>query len=265
MNISADDVQQFQNDGVVCLAGALDERWLQACAKAWQWSVGHPGPLASALTPGAPSATQDLCNPNALPEYRALLEGAPLAGIAGQLMGSASVWFMYEQVFNKWGESPRTPWHQDTSYLALNGEHLLAFWISLDAVPAERALEFVRGSHRGPLYNTSRFDAADPTAPIFPSETLPSLPDIEADREQFDIVSYATQPGDIIAFHTSMLHGGGATDDTTPLRRTLTLRFFGEGAYFQSRPGPAGPFFLDIKDHIVDNAPFRHERFAQLI
>ena len=161
------------------------------------------------------------------------------------------------------GAAGRTPWHQDTSYLALDGEHLVAFWISFEPIPRANALEFVRGSHRGVLYNTSRFDPGDPTLPITPSDDLPNLPDIEAERGAFDVVGFATEPGDVVAFHTSTLHGGGPVDRSTPERRTLTLRFFGEDVVSASRPGPAGPFYEDIQG-LAPGEPFSHPRFLQV-
>ncbi len=264
MNINDADRQQFATDGVILLRDALSEAELAQCRTAWQWSRHHPGPLASGLLPDSTQAFQDLCNPGALATYRDVIEGSPLADYAKSLWQSQDVWFMYEQVFHKAGGNVgRTPWHQDTSYLAVAGEHLLAFWISFESIPARSALEFVRGSHHGPLYNTSRFDPLDPTLPIFASDTVPSLPDIEADRSAWDIVAFDVAPGDVIAFHTSILHGGGAVDSETPERRTLTLRFFGDDAVSTARPGQAGPFYSDIQS-LQPGEPFRHERFLQV-
>ena len=122
---------------------------------------------------------------------------------------------------------------------------------------------------RQPLYNTSRFDPVDPTLPIFEVEEgsqsyLPPLPDIEAARHHHEILSFATEPGDVIAFHTSMLHGGGATDLNTPERRTLTLRYFGEDCYISNSPGPAAPFGREIRELVVGE-PLRHPRFLNLL
>ncbi len=256
---------RFALDGVVCLRGVLDQRWLAEAQRVWRWSVDHPGPLASGLLPGqAGVAFQDLCNPRALDEYRALVTDSVLPDCAAALWGSGDVWFMYEQVFHKRaGRAGRTPWHQDTSYLALDGRMLVAFWITFEPMPGPHALEFVRASHRGPLFNTSRFDPDDATRPLFESDTLPSLPDIEAARERYDIVRFATEPGDVVAFHTSMLHGGGAVDAQVPERSTLTLRYFGADVVSAARPGPAGPFFEDIRS-LQPGAPFRHPRFVKV-
>ena len=264
MQITQRQRHDFRRHGVVCLRGALDGAQVDDARQAWEWSVSHPGPLASGLLPGTDGAFQDLCNPDALAVYERLVRELPLADYAAALWGAAPVWFLYEQVFRKQGgAAARTPWHQDTSYLSLDGNHLVAFWISFEPIPRANALEFVRGSHRAVLYNTSRFDPDDPTLPIFPSDGLPNLPDIEARRDAFDIDAFATEPGDIVAFHTSMLHGGAAVDPRTPERRTLTLRFFGDDVVSAARPGPAGPFHEDIRT-LVPGEPFRHPRFLQV-
>ena len=76
-------------------------------------------------------------------------------------------------------------------------------------------------------------------------------------------MGFATEPGDVVAFHTSTLHGGGPVDRSTPERRTLTLRFFGEDVVSAARPGPAGPFYEDIQE-LVPDEPFRHPRFLRV-
>src|SRR5438874_2517905 len=83
--------------------------------------------------------------------------------------------------------------------------------------------EFVRGSHLGPLYAGTSFDADGETAPFY--KDMPRIPDIEADRSSFDIVSFEIEPGDVVMFHPATLHGGGASEGR---RRTLSVRFFGD-------------------------------------
>jgi ectoine hydroxylase-related dioxygenase (phytanoyl-CoA dioxygenase family) len=270
MHVDEQTIEQFQRDGVIVLRDALNPAELQAALSAWQWSIEHPGPLASGLIPGSDKAFQDLCNPHASAVYEPVVRNTQLASIAQQFWGGSAVWFLYEQVFHKRGENvPRTPWHQDTSYWSLNGSELIGFWLSIEAIPIEAALEFVRGSHRGTLFNTSRFDSSDPTLPIFDVASdhpgyLPPLPDIDANRDEHDIVAYATEPGDVIAFHTSTLHGGGATHRSTPERRTLTLRFFGEDCRIVHSPGPPAPFGKEI-GHLAVGDPLRHSRFLKLL
>lgn len=238
MILDPDLPQRFAKDGVVCLPQALSERTLQRALDAYEWSLAHPGPGAAELPAnGTGTFYQDLANPAALDAYRTLLEDSEIGTLISTVWGGTAVWYMYEQVFRKSGGSARrTPWHQDTPYLPVQGAQLAVMWISFDPVPDNQALEFVRESHRGPLYDGSRFDPEDDTAPLYGDGSLPRLPDIEADRSRWDILSWATQPGDVIVFHPSMLHGGAATDAGS-VRRTLSLRFFGDDAIVASRPG----------------------------
>lgn len=146
------------------------------------------------------------------------------------------MWYLGEQLFLKEsGSSRRTPWHQDTSYLRMMGSQLVACWISLEPLPRQQCLEFVRGSHKGTLYNGSAFGAEDDTAPLYKDSTLPRLPDIQANRDEWDIISWDLTPGDLIVFHLGMLHGGAGTVAGLR-RRTVSLRFLGPNVVFDGRP-----------------------------
>src|ERR1700676_2232110 len=161
--------EAFRTNGVVCLKDAIDPASLRMAEESYNWSLAHPGAAASNFSQPDSSATfyQDLANPNAIGAYRRMLEESPAADLAAALWDTRNVWFMYEQVFLKeGGQSRRTPWHQDSSYLAVAGDDLLVMGISFDPVGARDALEFVRGSHRGVLYNGSSFDVDDDTAPL---------------------------------------------------------------------------------------------------
>ena len=226
----------YQADGVIRIQGALDAETLKKAEAAYQWSLANPGRGASTFAQDKPGTFyQDLANPKALDAYREMLLQTPVADIVADLWDARDVWFMYEQVFLKeGGESRRTPWHQDASYLPVEGSQLAVMWISFEPVAKENSLEFVRGSHRGVLYDGSRFDPADDTAPLYGNGVLPRLPNIEAERAKWDIVSWAVEPGDILIFHTAMLHGGGPTHKGNR-RRTLSLRFFGDEAIYTPR------------------------------
>jgi ectoine hydroxylase-related dioxygenase (phytanoyl-CoA dioxygenase family) len=268
--------ERFREDGVVCLRGALGRGTMDLALAAFEWSLAHPGPGAAELpSKGSGSFYQDLANPAAFEAYRALVRETEIGEIVAALWDKPDVWYMYEQVFRKSsGTTRRTPWHQDTPYLPVCGDDLAVVWISFDPVRDENALEFVQGSHRGALFDGSRFDPVDDTAPIYGDGTYPRLPDIEADRARFPIVGWGTDPGDALVFHPSILHGGGATTEDTP-RRTLSLRFFGTDARVARRPGRSGPearrMAVDPAVHpltrmraLPDGAPFRDPAFPHV-
>lgn len=264
LNITADDAAAYRNDGVIYLQGALSEEQLNAARRAFEWSLDHPTKSACEFYPSEVGRFyQDLCHPEAALVYRDVLERAPVADIIAALWQRDDVWFLYEQVFLKEGGAMRrTPWHQDSPYLALDGDELAVMWINFDPVAQSQSLEFVRGSHRGPLYNGSAFDETDDTSPIY-GHGLPRLPDIEADRAAWDIVSFGINPGDVVVFHPAMLHGGAPT--TTNRRRTLSLRFFGKDAVYAARPDPApAPLTAGLHETLQPGDPFRHPAFPRL-
>jgi hypothetical protein len=257
--------EAFARDGVVCLPGAMDAEALAAALRAYEWSLANPGPGASRIRQASDATFyNDLFNPACLAGYRGMLEASPLPALVADLWASPGVWFMYEQVFLKeGGEARRTPWHQDSSYLTIAGPHLAVAWITFDPVAEVDALEFVRGSHLGQLYNGSRFELGDDTAPLHPGSPLPRLPDIEADRGAWDLVSWAVQPGDLIVFHPAVLHGGAPTHPGQR-RRTLTLRFFGDEAYYDPRAGSAGPPIPGFNQRMRAGDRFRDPAFLKL-
>ncbi|MEM7467243.1 MAG: phytanoyl-CoA dioxygenase family protein [Pseudomonadota bacterium] len=255
----------YARDGVVCLPGALDAETLDAARELFDWSCANPTPSACQFYEEMESTFyQDLCHPGAALVYRELLEESNIADLVGEVWNDDEVWFLYEQVFLKQGKATRrTPWHQDAPYLSLEGDKLAVMWINFDRVSKDCTLEFVRGSHSGVLYDGSAFDSDDDTVPIY-GKGLPRLPDIEAARNDWDIVSWAVEPGDIIIFHPATLHGGAPTKNGVK-RRSLSLRFFGSDAVYATRPAPApAPLVAGLHESLSAGARFRHPAFPQL-
>jgi ectoine hydroxylase-related dioxygenase (phytanoyl-CoA dioxygenase family) len=263
----------FRRDGVTCLRGLLGERDLAEARAAYEWSLANPSPSANTYQGGEGRFYQDLANRRAQPIYRDLVHATPAADACAALWGAPDVWFMYEQVFLKeGGDTRRTPWHQDSSYLPVDGEQIAVVWICFDAVDAAHSLEFVRGSHRGPMYDGSAFDPKDDTAPIYGDGSLPRLPNIEANRSAWDITSFAVEPGDAVVFHPALLHGGAATRRDVR-RRTLSLRFFGGDAHYAKRPfltdkqipeSKATSVFQLLSGRLKPGDAFRHPEFPKV-
>lgn len=257
--------QALERDGVVHIPQALSAEALTIAQSIYDWEMAHPGPLSSRFRQTQSSTFyHDLYNPDFLQACKGSLSELPVGPLLQSIWQGSPVWFMYEQVFLKeGGETRRTPWHQDSSYLAIGGSHLAVVWITFDSCTRERSLEFVRGSHKGVLYNGSRFELGDDTAPTHPDSPLPRLPDIEANRDSYDIISFANEPGDLVIFHPATLHGGGGTIPGKR-RRTLTLRYFGDNAVYEPRVGGAGPRLKGFHERMAAGQPFRDEAFLQV-
>jgi ectoine hydroxylase-related dioxygenase (phytanoyl-CoA dioxygenase family) len=256
---------QFLADGVVCIRGALDNDSLQLAEEAYNWSLAHPTTHhkvegdAQAATGG--KFYQDFFNPNAMEHYRRMLLESSIPDVLARVWDSPDVWFMFEHVFVKeGGESRRTAWHQDSQDLPVEGSQFATVWISFDPIHADEALEFIRGSHWGVRFAAaSRADAND--------AVRPPVPDIEANRDRYEIVSWAMEPGDLLVFHPAMLHGGAPTRPGSK-RRTLSMRFFGKDAVYAPRPGSSGKVgptnFGQDELKLQPGDPFRHPAFPRV-
>jgi ectoine hydroxylase-related dioxygenase (phytanoyl-CoA dioxygenase family) len=276
--MNASTRKAFAEDGAVLIERFLNAEQLARCRASYDWCVENPGPMALELFAGTEKETHnENANPGAAERLNELVSSIPFGELFADLWGSKNVWYFAEEVFlKKNGKGGRTPWHQDTSYLPWDGTHWANAWISFEAVPKPNALEMIKGSHRGTLYDGTNFlDANDPTAPLHGGSTLPRLPDIEAERKtnpnKYDVLSWATQPGDVVVLHPGMLHGGAPVDTTFRNRHTLVLRFFGDDSYFRSLPNhsdsgytTAGVLFVDRLGHLSDGDRFRASCFKQL-
>ena len=104
-------------------------------------------------------------------------------------------------------------------------------WTPVDPVPAGGCLELVAGSHEGPWKMPRTF--LDGKAKWFPEGALDELPDIEADRDAFDIRAAELAPGDAIFFDFLTIHGAPGFP-FSGRRRVLSLRYLaGDDAFFR--------------------------------
>ena len=275
MNVDQTLKTTFHTDGAIKVEGMLDAAMLAQCKTCFDWSIANPSRHAGVIYTGTTDAHyNDIAHPGALNVYESMLGEAPFVDFLAALWDSDHIWFLSEEIFVKEGASVgRSPWHQDTSYAPFAGEHLANCWFSFESLPQANSLEIVRGSHHGIRYDGSSYnDPSDPTKPMWNIPELPRLPDIEAERQTdpsaWDVMAWATEPGDVIICHSGALHGGAPVDDDCPSRHTLVLRFFGDDATYRALPSVKPNYFHDVrKDNdtrLKDGDPYRAPEFLQL-
>lgn len=169
-----------------------------------------------------------------------VLRGAAVE-IASALLGSDTVRFFGDQIFVKEpGTRERTAFHQDATYFPIDGDLCCVLWIPVDPATLETgAMRYVRGSHRdGTLYSPNVF--VSQTA--LPGSDGVPVPDIDANAEQFDLVHFDAEPGDIVVHHYRTIHGAGGNTSRYQVRRALSVRYTGDDIRFKNRPWtPAQP------------------------
>jgi len=211
----------YQRDGVVLLPAVIDSEWQQrlctAIAKAVQKSDKY---FHRYLLWPEDNDFADFCRHSLV------------SRIAADLTDSNKINLLYDQAFVKPAASATaTGWHNDQPYWPVKGEHVITLWIALDEVTeASGAMEFIRGSHRwqrrfAPFIADENGEFSHYVEGL--QEYHEPLPDFEAERDQYDILSWSMQPGDVLAFNGWIVHGArGNTSDHS--RRAYAVRYTGQ-------------------------------------
>jgi ectoine hydroxylase-related dioxygenase (phytanoyl-CoA dioxygenase family) len=172
-------------------------------------------------------------------------------------MGSRRVRLFHDHLLVKEpGTKQQTPWHQDQPYYNVDGFQNCSMWMPVDPVDPESTVEFVAGSHRGPWLMPRTF--MDQQAKWFPEGALEDLPDIEGDRDSFDILSWELEPGDAVFFHMLTLHAAGGA---TRRRRAFSVRMLGDDAAHAPRAWKTSPEFPGLAEELPAGAPMDHPLF----
>jgi ectoine hydroxylase-related dioxygenase (phytanoyl-CoA dioxygenase family) len=223
-DLTAEEVTAFQRDGVALLKALFDPAWIEELEQAVDFIMAHPTPHAVRLV--ASYADDYLARYNA-DFARISITDSPGPGVAAQLIGSPSINLIFDSIIVKEpGEEGPTPWHHDLPYYPLTGRQLVSLWVPVDPVTLHSGgVRYVAGSHEWGLQlrpESFNFDAA------YAHLDLPPVPDIDADEEQYDIVSWDLQPGDCVAHHGLTVHSAGGNLSQTRRRRAFVVRYAGE-------------------------------------
>jgi len=245
--VEKQQIADFQNQGVVVLRGVFKD-WLTTLNRGADDNINRPS--ARAITHQSDSHKgrffEDFCNWQNIAEYQEFVEQSPMAEIAAQLMQSQQVQFFHDHYLDKEASSGvATPWHQDMPYYFVEGMQNVSFWIPLDAREKQFSLKSVAGSHLWPKLVMPTKWANN--AKFYPdSSEFMNMPDI--DSGDYDIRSWAIEPGDVVAFNFRTVHGANAnTIDTKS--RTISFRLIGDDARYIARPGKTSPNFPTINQN----------------
>jgi ectoine hydroxylase-related dioxygenase (phytanoyl-CoA dioxygenase family) len=214
VHVAAEDIDTFATDGVVCLRGVIPQQWIDRLLDGVEHTLAEPTPrgrLWNRDEEGRESR-YDSQVWRTRPEYADFVFESPLGEIAGRLMQSSRVNFFFDAMFARApGTQFRTPFHQDEPVWSVAGFQTVSSWMPLVPVGRASALEVVQGSHlweqnfRQPNFGALTGDERDNVA--FDDGTVP-LPEIERHRDEYEILSWDMEPGDVMCFNGRAVHGG---------------------------------------------------------
>ncbi|MFM2070537.1 MAG: hypothetical protein RLZZ623_800 [Actinomycetota bacterium] len=253
----------FWRDGAVCVRGAFSAETMALAERAVDANLADLSPNSKrASAPDDGVFVQDFCNWQRLPEIEAFIRTSGAAEIAAELLGTNELRLYHDHLLVKEpGTRQRTPWHQDLPYYNVAGRQNISMWCPVDPVARASTLEFIAGSHLGPWYMPRAF--LDGQAKWFPDGSLAELPDLAADPEQFPVIGWELEPGDVIFFHMLTLHAAAGVD-ASRRRRVLSVRFLGDDMVHAPRPWVTSPSFPGLIDELAPGAPLNHALFPVL-
>ncbi|WP_066565996.1 phytanoyl-CoA dioxygenase family protein [Snodgrassella sp. CFCC 13594] len=253
--------QAFARDGAVVLRGVFKD-WVETLRAGVAYNESHPGTYFRDYTPEASKGRfwADYCNWPNNASFRDFIENGPAAGIARDLMQSQRSRIFHEHVLVKnAGSGKITPWHHDGPYYPVAAKQTVSLWIPLDPVSRDSTIEFVAGSHRwGKQFQAQSFtgDYYEHTE----SKEEP-LPDIDANRDQYTILGWAVEPGDVVAFDYHTIHGAPGNHATDHARRVVSMRWLGDDAVYVNRGGVTSPPYPHLAATLKTGDPLPEDEF----
>jgi len=216
VEVTEEQVQCFATDGVILLRKAIPKEWIERLQVGIEENLRSPTERARVWDRRADGTATfyDSQAWQAIPEYKAFVLESPMAELACRVMGSVAVSFFFDAIFVRTaGAQFRTPFHQDEPFWSVEGFNCASSWMPLVPVEQRSALEFVRGSHLwNQPYAQQNFgaltgDARDQV--VFDDKETVPFPDIEGERDRYDLISWDMEPGDVAIFNARTIHGGG--------------------------------------------------------
>jgi ectoine hydroxylase-related dioxygenase (phytanoyl-CoA dioxygenase family) len=253
--------EDFARDGVVVIRGLFKD-WIEPLRAAMEYNMEHPGPFFKNYTPDQDSGRffGDYCNWPNNPGYRSFIENGPAAALAKGLMGAQRARIFHEHVLIKEaGNNKPTPWHHDEPYYCAKADQSVSIWLPLDPVARNSTVEFVAGSHRwGKLFRARKFTGVDyeHTTP-----GLETMPDIEGNRDDYQILGWDLEPGDAIAFDYLTVHGAPGNASSQHSRRVISTRWLGDNAHYVDRGGETSPPFPHLIGRLQTGDPLPESEF----
>ena len=241
--LSKEEVVSFRTNGVVKVSEAVDSSWIPELLTVADAQLTKPSKWVNDVNAGA--SENRLFTDRYLWRHNDVIHrfvhDSGCARLAAQAMGSNSARFYFDHLLIKKVNTPTiTPWHQDAPYWPFRGKQIASIWLALTPVTVEGSgMEFIRGSHLDDVYYLPEvFGGADNKSGQWASEQQGvAVPDIDANREEYDIVSFDMAPGDALIFSAWILHGARGNSSLTQDRVALSTRWLGDDVLWDPREG----------------------------
>lgn len=246
--IRQEDIDALNRDGAVPLRRVVSDTDLRRLGEAIEDDIRNPGPFYHGYESAEGRFHGNLRLWESNDYFREICLDSDFPGIAQAFFASQKVNLLYDQLFVKEASmSQRTRWHNDQPYWPILGSQVLSIWIALDETTADNGrVEFIRGSHLWDRwFQPEVFGKTKAVSAYERNPNYEDIPDIESDRDNYDIISWDLSPGDVYVFHGMTVHGAGGNTTSSRRRRGYTIRYTGDDVVYDVRKGISQPLLCD--------------------
>ncbi|MGH1358926.1 MAG: phytanoyl-CoA dioxygenase family protein [Burkholderiaceae bacterium] len=236
---------EYAEHGATVLRSAVSAEWVELLRAAIERDIESPGPYFHGYKPsdgqGRFHGNLRLWQHDEI--FREFCLESYLPTIAQQFFEGGQVNLLYDQLFVKEpGTKNRTRWHNDQPYWPISGKQVISLWIALDPVRKNSgALEFISGSNRWDRWFQPRQFGETETIGYDINPDYEEIPDIESNRDDYQLLSWDLNPGDCYVFNGMTVHGAGGNTDLQLRRRGYTIRYTGDDVRYDPRVGTSAP------------------------
>ena len=246
--LTKQQLEQYHQDGVVCLRRIFDAEWIQTALAGIDRNLHNPGNFFRDHTADGSAGKYvfDFWNWREIPEFEQLVFSTPLGALGADLLGANRVRLLMDNWFRREaGAINGAPWHHDEPYFDFEGR-MCIIWIPLEGLSARDGLTFIKGSHRwGKLYVAEQFSENVPFDCY--GDGYHPLPDFDADPNRYDFLSWDLEPGDCLAFDFRAIHSATEQRQSSRTTHRVTFRMGGEDVVFR----PRGEWTREISAHLI--------------
>lgn len=216
--ISLEQIQEFERNGVVCLKRVLDNIWIERMRIAIERNLFN-----SVGVRGSEKLQNHVAHDYGLwlrdADFRTLVFESSLASVAAQILKSQKINFLSDGFFvKKLTANSRVGWHNDKPYWPVQGWQCCKIWLTLDQATKENGrLEYIKGSH---LWN----------------KELPENSDNSwfTELQSQEILAWDMEPGDCLIHHFLTIHHS-VTNTSSTIRRAIVTNWAGDDVVYYPR------------------------------
>ncbi|MBF88001.1 MAG: hypothetical protein CMJ14_08400 [Pelagibacterales bacterium] len=233
---------EYELNGAVVIRNAISQKWLDDMQRAIDYILENPGSASIEYTPSNKKGRYygDFFIWMRNSTFKSFAFNSNLPEIAAKLLNSKKINFFYDQLLVKEpNTSEITPWHHDLPYWPISGQKIISFWVAFDEVNEDSgAVKYIKGSHKwNKFYAPTTFGKSSGNVDLYNKMGLETIPDINANLDDYDILSWDLKPGDAIIHHPLTIHGSSGNKSLKTRRRGLALRYIGDDVIWDDRPG----------------------------